>query len=235
MQGGGLDKKFNFLEGEVLLINKPYRWTSFYVIRQLRKICNIKKIGHSGTLDPLATGLLVLCTGKFTKKLNEFIGLDKEYIAEITLGATTPTYDLESEPQNFKSYNHINPSEIEKVLNTFVGNIQQLPPIHSAIKKDGKPLYESARKGIEVEVEPRNVRIYSIKILEITLPKIKIEVHCSSGTYIRSLAFDIGEKLEVGGYLSNLKRTKIGNFSIENAWNMNELEESIKQSSSAIQ
>ncbi|MGL6022370.1 MAG: tRNA pseudouridine(55) synthase TruB [Chitinophagaceae bacterium] len=223
------DKKFNFSEGEILLINKPYGWTSFYVIRQLRKICNIKKIGHSGTLDPLATGLLLLCTGKFTKKLNQFIGFDKEYIAEITLGATTSTYDLESEPQHHTPYDHLTTSQIEEVLQGFVGNIQQLPPMYSAIKKDGKPLYKSARQGIKIQVEPRNIHIYSIRILDIYLPKIKVLVYCSSGTYIRSLAFDIGAKLGVGGYLSNLERTKMGDFFIQNAWNINELEEAIKR------
>ncbi|MGL4347135.1 MAG: tRNA pseudouridine(55) synthase TruB [Chitinophagaceae bacterium] len=223
------DKKFNFSEGEILLINKPYGWTSFYVIRQLRKICNIKKIGHSGTLDPLATGLLLLCTGKFTKKLNQFIGFDKEYIAEITLGATTSTYDLESEPQHHTSYDHLTTLQIEEVLQGFVGNIQQLPPMYSAIKKDGEPLYKSARQGIKIQVEPRNIRIDSIRILDISLPKIKVLVYCSSGTYIRSLAFDIGAKLGVGGYLSNLERTKIGDFFIQNAWNINELEEAIKR------
>src|SRR5690242_4111404 len=181
-----------YSEGQVLLINKPYDWTSFDVVRKIRNLVKIKKVGHAGTLDPLATGLLILCTGKFTKRINEYMAQEKEYTGTFTLGAVTPTYDLESEPQDHKSFQHITEEDIRNATQQFMGDIQQLPPAHSAIKVDGKRLYELARKGKEVKLEPRNVRIAEFEITNIEMPVVSFRVVCSTGTYIRSLAHDMG-------------------------------------------
>ena len=224
--------KATFEAGRVLLIDKPLDWTSFDVIRKLRNIIKIKKIGHAGTLDPLATGLLIVCTGKFTKKINEYMAQVKEYTGTITLGATTPTYDLESEPENFKSLDHITESIIQGTIENFKGSIQQVPPIHSAIKINGKRVYALARKGIEVKLEPRTVHIYEFEITNIELPKIEFKVVCGTGTYIRSLANDFGEILGCGGYLSSLRRTKIGDFNVDDAIKFDTLSENIQASSS---
>ena len=206
-----------YAEGKVLLIDKPLHWTSFDVVRKLRSILQIRKIGHAGTLDPLATGLLIVCTGKFTKKINEYMAQKKEYTGSITLGAITPTFDLESEPEQFKELTGITDELIYETTAQFTGAIQQLPPIYSAIKKEGVALYELARKGIEVKLEPRNVTIHSFEITAINLPVIEFKVVCSTGTYIRSLANDFGAVLGCGGYLSSLRRTKIGDFEAADA------------------
>ena len=206
-----------YLEGKVLLIDKPLRWTSFDIVKKVRILTRVIKIGHAGTLDPLATGLLIVCTGSFTKQINNYMGLSKEYSGTMVLGATTPTYDLESEPENFKSIQHLTKEEIEKATLPFVGEILQMPPQHSAIKKDGKRLYESARKGIEVKVDPRKVNIISFEITHIDLPTIGFKVVCSTGTYIRSLVKDFGDALQVGAYMSSLRRTKIGDFEVAKA------------------
>lgn len=209
--------------GQVLLIDKPLNWTSFQVVNKLRwkirKKFNLKKIkvGHAGTLDPLATGLLIICTGKFTKKIEEYQGQIKEYTGEITLGATTPSYDLETEVNEFFSIEHITEALILKTAKMFEGEIQQKPPIFSAVKKDGIRLYEYARKGESAEIKYRTITIKSFEITKINLPKIGFKVVCSKGTYIRSLAFDFGKALSSGAYLSKLRRTKIGNFCVENA------------------
>src|SRR5687767_777742 len=166
----------DFEEGQLLLINKPLEWTSFDVVQKLRNIIKIKKIGHAGTLDPLASGLLILCTGKFTKRINEYMAKEKEYTGTITLGATTPTYDLESEPQNFTEYQSVSPEQIEAVTKLFTGDILQVPPAHSAIKKDGKRVYELARKGQEVKLDPRPVTISTYEITKIELPVIHFRV-----------------------------------------------------------
>jgi len=213
-----------FEEGKVLLINKPLRWTSFDVIRKIRGLIKIKKVGHAGTLDPLATGLLIVCTGKFTKTINEYMAQQKEYTGTITLGATTPTYDLESEPQNFKRFDHITKEDLEQTAQSFTGRILQTPPIHSAIKKEGKRVYELARQGVDVKLEPRPVTILEFEIVKIDLPVVEFRVVCSTGTYIRSLANDFGEKLGCGGYLSSLCRTRIGNFLLEDAMSMEQFE-----------
>jgi tRNA pseudouridine55 synthase len=205
------------LEGKALLIDKPLRWTSFDVIRKLRSIFRIKKIGHAGTLDPLATGLLIVCTGKLTKKINEYMGMPKRYVATITLGFVTPTYDLESEPEQPKPVEDITVEKIEAVLQQFTGPIMQVPPAHSAIKQDGKRVYELARAGKEVKLEPRPVTIYEVKMLRFELPEIELDIACSTGTYIRSLAHDIGQALGCGAYLSALRRTAIGGFTVEEA------------------
>jgi tRNA pseudouridine55 synthase len=211
--------KNSYEEGQVLLIDKPLRSTSFDMIRKIRKAIKIKKVGHAGTLDPLATGLLIICTGKFTKKINEYMGQEKEYIGTITLGAVTPTYDLESEPGNFKPYDHLTEEVIRTATIPFTGEILQVPPAHSAIKKDGKRLYELARMGQEVKPDPRKITIKEFEITNIDLPVVSFKVVCSTGTYIRSLANDFGAALGCGGYLSSLRRTRIGNFSVEDCSN----------------
>lgn len=209
-----------FAEGKMLLIDKPLRWTSFDAVAKIRSLIKIKKVGHAGTLDPLATGLLIICTGKFTKKINEYMAQEKEYTGTITIGATTPTYDLESEPGNFKPYTHISAEQMMQATDFFKGEIMQLPPMHSAIKVGGKPLYKSARKGVEVKVEPRKVTIKTFEITKLELPDIHFRIVCSTGTYIRSLAFDYGQQLGCGAYLSSLRRTRIGDYKVEDAITM---------------
>lgn len=204
-------------EGKVLLIDKPLEWTSFDVVRKIRNTLKIKKVGHAGTLDPLATGLLIVCTGKFTKKINEYMAQEKEYTGTFTLGATTPTYDLESEPENFQSIEHISEEMILEIAKSFLGETQQIPPIHSAIKQKGKPVYLMARKGQDVVLEPRRIFISEFEITEMALPKIAFKVVCTTGTYIRSLAHDFGAKLGCGAHLSGLRRTRIGDFKVEDA------------------
>ncbi|HSV10083.1 MAG TPA: tRNA pseudouridine(55) synthase TruB [Hanamia sp.] len=216
-----------FAEGKVLLIDKPLEWTSYDVIRKLRKIINIKKIGHAGTLDPLATGLLIVCTGKFTKKINEYMAQEKEYTGTITLGAVTPTYDRESEPENVTSLNGITEEMIKEKTKQFTGEILQTPPIHSAIKQNGKPVYLMARKGMEVILEPRKVTIKEFEITNVELPVVSFKVVCTTGTYIRSLANDFGVALGCGGYLSELRRTRIGNFKVEDAVTMEEFKSTV--------
>lgn len=213
-----------YLEGKAILIDKPLHWTSFDVVRKLRSILQIKKIGHAGTLDPLATGLLIVCTGKFTKKINEYMVAEKEYTGTITLGAVTPTYDLESLPEQQKDYSFITTELLQENTKQFIGAIEQFPPIYSAIKKDGVALYELARRGVEVELKARNITISTFEITEINLPVVQFKVICSTGTYIRSLANDFGAALGCGGYLSSLRRTRIGEFKVEDAISMEELE-----------
>jgi tRNA pseudouridine55 synthase len=222
-----MQEKNVFEEGRVLLINKPFRWTSFDVIRKIRNLIKIKKVGHAGTLDPLATGLLIVCTGKFTKKINEYMAQEKEYTGTITLGAITPTFDLESEPQNFKPIEHISGEQLQRVAQSLTGAILQIPPIHSAIKKEGKRVYELARRGVDVKLEPRPVTISEFEIIKVDLPNVEFRVVCSTGTYIRSLANDFGEALGCGGYLSSLCRTRIGNFLLKDAMSIEQLEMSI--------
>lgn len=222
------EKNNVFAEGKVLLIDKPFRWTSFDVVRKIRNLIRIKKVGHAGTLDPLATGLLIVCTGKFTKKINEYMAQEKEYTGTITLGAVTPTYDLESKPQDFKSIDDISIERLQQAAQSLTGNILQTPPIHSAIKKEGKRVYELARKGIEVKLEARPVTISELEFVKVDLPNVQFRVVCSTGTYIRSLANDFGEALGCGGYLSSLRRTRIGNFLLKDAISVTQFEEEIK-------
>lgn len=210
------------------MIDKPLEWTSFDVVRKIRSTLRIKKVGHAGTLDPLATGLLIVCTGKFTKKINEYMAQEKEYTGSFTLGATTPTYDLESTPGNFADYDSITTEQLRQATVPFTGSIQQIPPAHSAIKKDGKRVYELARKGIEVVLEPRTVHIHTFEITHIALPVVGFRVVCSTGTYIRSLANDYGKALGCGAYLSSLRRTRIGNFNVNDAMNVEQFVESVK-------
>lgn len=213
----------DFKDGQVLLIDKPLHWTSFQVVNKIRwhirQKYHIKKIkvGHAGTLDPLATGLLILCTGKFTKQIETYQAQTKEYTGEITLGATTPSYDLETEINQKFPIEHITENLIYKTAKQFEGEINQKPPIFSAIKKDGKKLYELAREGKTTEIKFRKITIEAFEITKIDLPKVEFRVVCSKGTYIRSLAFDFGKALNSGAYLSKLRRTKIGDFNVENA------------------
>ena len=218
-----------FLEGKVLLLDKPIGWTSFNMVQKVRHLTKVSKVGHAGTLDPLATGLLIICTGKFTKQINNYMGMTKEYAGSMVIGATTPTYDLESEPENFQSIDHITEEQIKDATRQFVGDILQMPPQHSAIKKDGKRLYESARQGIEIKVDPRPITIESFEITHIQLPQIDFKVVCSTGTYIRSLVKDFGETLGVGAYMSALRRTKIGAFDVDDAMQWENLQKDIEQ------
>jgi tRNA pseudouridine55 synthase len=217
-----------FALGKVLLIDKPFHWTSFDVVRKVRYLVKTKKVGHAGTLDPLATGLLIICTGKFTKKINEYMAQEKEYTGTITLGATTPTFDLESEPQDFKPFEHLTLTQLEEATHSFTGEIQQVPPIHSAIKKDGKRVYELARKGVEVKLEPRTITINAFDIVKVEGAVVHFRVVCSTGTYIRSLANDYGEKLGCGGHLSSLRRTRIGAFTVKEAQTVEAFDQEIK-------
>ena len=213
----------DFKNGQVLLIDKPLKWTSFQVVNKLRweirQRFNIKKIkvGHAGTLDPLATGLLIICTGKQTKEINIYQGQIKEYTGIFTIGATTPSYDLETEVDKTYSIDHISEELLQETTKQFLGDIQQKPPIFSAIKKDGKRLYELARKGETTEIKARTVTISEFEITKINLPEVEFRVVCSKGTYIRSLAYDFGLALDSGAHLSALRRTKIGGFSVDNA------------------
>lgn len=221
----------SFEDGQVLLINKPLGWTSFEVVRTIRNLVKIKKVGHAGTLDPLATGLLILCTGKFTKRISEFMAQEKEYTGTITLGSVTPTFDLESKPQDSKEYSHITVQLILEATKKFTGEIMQVPPAYSAIKKDGIRMYDRARKGIEVVLEPRRVIIKEFEIVSVSMPVVHFRVVCSTGTYIRSLAFDFGKELGCGGHLSSLCRTRIGSFSLDRSLNMESIKESLTQHS----
>lgn len=218
-----------FEEGKVLLINKPLYWTSFDAVRKIRNLVRTKKVGHAGTLDPLATGLLIICTGKFTKKINEYMAQEKEYTGSFTLGATTPTYDLESEPVNPRSTGDISNEQIIAATAGFKGEIMQVPPAHSAIKLEGKRVYELARKGKEVKLEPRKVTVHAFDITRIEMPVVYFRVVCSTGTYIRSLAHDFGQALGCGAYLSSLCRTRIGQFKLEDAMTIEGFSEEINR------
>jgi tRNA pseudouridine55 synthase len=222
-----------YLEGQVILINKPLTWTSFQAVNKLkfllRKKLDLKKfkIGHAGTLDPLATGLLVICTGKFTKKITEIQIQPKEYLGIITLGSTTPSYDLETEINQIYEINHITNTMILDCAKSFEGEIMQKPPIYSALKKEGVRLYELARNNETVEITARPTTIYSFKISKIEMPNVHFIINCSKGTYIRSIAYDFGITLHSGAHLSALTRTKIGDYSIENAISPDEFEKKL--------
>lgn len=224
-----LSKQENFLAGQVILIDKPLEWTSFDVVKKIRNLIRIKKVGHAGTLDPLATGLLILCTGKKTKSIESFMAEEKEYTGTFTIGQTTPTYDLESEPSEALDISGISNEHLEAARKNFIGQIEQLPPMHSAIKVDGKRLYEHARKGETIERKTRSVNISEFELTKVDLPIISFRVVCSKGTYIRSLANDFGESLGVGAHLSSLRRTRIGDFSVEHAYNLEELVQQLKE------
>ncbi len=214
----------DFLNGQILLIDKPLTWSSFQAVNKLKYVLKKRydlpkkfKIGHAGTLDPLATGLLIICTGKFTKKITEIQSQEKEYTGTITVGATTPSYDLETEIDATFPTAHITDALIKVTTQQFLGEIDQKPPVFSAIKKDGKRLYEHARAGEEVEIKARKTTIYEFEITRIQLPEIDFRIKCSKGTYIRSIAYDFGIALQSGGHLTALRRTKIGDYDVNNA------------------
>jgi tRNA pseudouridine55 synthase len=226
-----LKKNYNFAEGELLLVNKPYGWTSFDVVGKLRNSFKpLKlKVGHAGTLDPLATGLLIVCTGKMTKQIDTFQAEEKEYTGTMILGATTPSYDMETNPDQRFDIGQLTREQIENACSQFTGDIQQYPPAHSAIKIDGERLYEKARRGEDVELRLRNVTITEFEITRIELPEVDFRVTCSKGTYIRSLVHDFGKALNNGAYLSALRRTRSGNYKIEDASEVMELVSIIKE------
>lgn len=220
----------DFIEGEILYIDKPLNWTSFRLVRVVRaKICQrlkIKKlkVGHAGTLDPLATGVMILCTGKKTKQIEELQAHVKEYVAEIKLGATTPSFDLETEVDEEFPIDHITKEKVQEVLQQFIGNIEQVPPVYSAVKVDGKRAYQYARDNEEIELKPKLLVIDSIELMDYNLPTITIRVVCSKGTYIRALARDIGSALHSGAHLSGLTRTRIGEVTLANCLRMEDMD-----------
>lgn len=220
-------------DGVLFLVDKPLNWTSFDVVNKLRyklkHTFGLKKVkvGHAGTLDPLATGLLLVCAGKYTKSIDQLVSESKQYITTIKLGATTATYDAEVEEENHTSLHNISNEQILNVVSKFVGKIDQVPPIYSAIKVDGQTAYSLARRGKDIELAARPIEILSIECNDISLPHISLDIHCSKGTYIRSLAHDIGQKLEVGGYLTQLRRTAIGDYHINGAVDIEVLADAI--------
>lgn len=223
-----LTTKENFAAGQVLLVDKPLEWTSFDIVKKIRNAIRIKKVGHAGTLDPLATGLLIVCTGKKTKSIEGFMADEKEYTGTFTIGQTTPTYDLESDVENETDFSHITEADLEKAKAPFTGSFDQVPPIYSAIKVKGTRLYELARRGEDIKLQPRPVTISEFEITKVDLPQVHFRVVCSKGTYIRSLAHDFGQELGVGAHLSALRRTRIGAFKVEDAYTIEKLIDTIR-------
>ncbi|MGA7719632.1 MAG: tRNA pseudouridine(55) synthase TruB [Ignavibacteriaceae bacterium] len=209
--------KFDFQSGEVILIDKPIGWSSFKVVYKIRQAVKVKKVGHAGTLDPLASGLLIICTGRMTKEITKYQDFEKTYTGTITLGKTSPSMDLETELSATNSTVGISEKSIYEARDSFIGKIAQIPPMYSAIKINGESLYKIARKGKVIERMPREITVYSFSIKNISLPSIDFEIVCSKGTYIRTIANDFGEKLGCGGLLSALRRTKIGIYDIEDS------------------
>ncbi len=223
-----LTKAENFQKGQVLLIDKPLEWTSFDVVKKIRYLIKIKKIGHAGTLDPLASGLLILCTGKRTKSIEQFMADEKEYTGSFTLGQVTDSYDLESEPSAPVDISHLSEETIRAATLPFTGQIEQVPPMHSAIKVDGKRVYKLARQGKSIELKSRTVTISEFEIVKLDLPRVDFRVVCSKGTYIRSLANDFGKALGVGAHLSALRRTRIGEQNVKDAWKLTDFIDHVK-------
>lgn len=226
---------YDFIAGATLLVDKPNGWTSFDVVNKIRYKLRHRlgvrkiKVGHAGTLDPMATGLLIICTGKATKTLNRLQNLDKTYTGTLRLGATTPSFDAETHIDQTYPYEHITHEDIEAARHSFIGSIQQVPPVFSAIKVDGQPLYKRARRGEKVEVAARSVNIYELTFTRIELPEIDFCVRCSKGTYIRSLAHDLGQALNSGAYLTALCRTRIGPYQLSDAWNLENLVDALEE------
>ncbi|MCT4590201.1 MAG: tRNA pseudouridine(55) synthase TruB [Carboxylicivirga sp.] len=222
-----------FREGQVLLINKPLEWTSFDIVNKIRlslkRYLGIKKIkvGHAGTLDPLATGLVIVCTGRATKQIDQFLGMDKQYIADVRLGATTPSFDLETEVDKTFPFEHITQEAIHNTIDSFRGEIEQVPPMFSALKVKGRKLYELARQGKEVELKARKITISELNLLEWEGQNLKLDVSCSKGTYIRSLARDLGYELESGGHLTGLIRTRIGPYQLSESLSIVDFEKNL--------
>ena len=229
----GISSETNFEEGQVLLFHKPLRWSSFDVVKKVRNIikktCNIKKIkvGHAGTLDPLADGLLIICTGKFTKRIEEIQSQKKIYTGQLSIGETTPSYDGETEVNKTFEISHINDDLLIETCKEFEGKIMQKPPVFSALKRGGKRLYQHAREGTNIEIKAREVEIEKFEITKINIPKIEFKVSCGKGTYIRSLAHDFGRKLKCGAYLTSLRREQIGNFKLDSAYTIDRFQEKI--------
>ena len=220
---------FKFEEGEIILVDKPLGWTSFDVVRKIRNIIHIKKVGHAGTLDPLATGLLIVCTGKMTKMLNDFQMMPKEYTGTFVIGQTTPSYDLETAVTEKKSIEHIHDDDILRTIGSFKGEIMQVPPAHSAVKMDGSPVYKKARSGQEVKLKPRKVTVIDLEITDIQKPRVRFYLKCSKGFYVRSLAHDFGKALGTGAYLSDLRRIKIGKYSVDDALTIENFEKNVNE------
>ncbi|WP_347156802.1 tRNA pseudouridine(55) synthase TruB [Pontibacter chitinilyticus] len=216
---------YNFETGEVLLLNKPLDWTSFDVVKKVRNIIRVKKVGHAGTLDPLASGLLILCTGKYTKRIDEIQGQEKEYIGTIILGQTTPSYDRETEVTETRDISHLTEASIKAAAASFVGTIEQVPPIYSAVMVDGKRAYDLARKGKSAELKPRTITIQAFDITALEGETISFKIVCSKGTYIRSLAHDLGQQLGCGAFLGSLVRTRIGEYKLEDALTIEAIQE----------
>jgi len=222
-------KKFDFIQGELLVLNKPIDWTSFDLVNKVRNmLCRLMKIkklkiGHAGTLDPKATGVMILCSGKSTKQIDEIQADEKEYIALLKIGATTPSFDLETEEDAQFETSHVTKELVEQVLPRFIGFIEQIPPAFSAIKVGGKRAYKFARKGVDVELKSKSLVIKEIELLRYEMPEIELRIVCSKGTYIRALARDIGLALDSGAYLTGLKRTRIGEFTIDQSLDLKEL------------
>lgn len=219
----------DFLAGQVLLIDKPLDWTSFDVVKKVRNAIKVKKVGHAGTLDPLATGLLILCTGKMTKQIETYQAQEKEYTGSMILGKTTPSYDLGSEPDATYPTEHITEEMVREKAATFVGTIEQIPPAFSAIKKNGQRLYELARKGKAVQADPRQVTIHEFEITRVALPEVDFRVVCSKGTYIRSLVVDLGKALDSGATMTGLRRTRIGEYHVDDALDVVEYTDHIRK------
>ena len=223
----------DFAKGEVLLVDKPLRWTSFDVVNKIRNALKKKygkiKVGHAGTLDPLATGLLIICTGKLTKQIDLYQAQEKEYTGTILLGATTPTLDAEMAPDRIYPTDHVTPEMIKNAALKFIGDIEQMPPMFSALKVGGETAYKAAREGRELELKPRLVTINEFELTNIALPEVSFRVVCSKGTYIRSLARDLGTALGSGAYLTSLRRTRIGDFRVEDAWELQKLGEKLAE------
>ena len=223
-----------YLEGAILYIDKPLTWTSFDVVNKIRKSLKYHlgiqkiKVGHAGTLDPLATGLVIICTGKATKQIMQYQDMDKEYTAQVRLGATTPSFDLETEVDKSYPWEHITQEQIEKALSDFTGEQEQMPPIYSAKSVDGKRAYVMARKGKRVELKPQKIHISRLELLSVKLPDLSLQVECSKGTYIRSLARDLGEKLDSGAHLTGLRRTRIGPYELDRAISIENFENNLK-------
>jgi tRNA pseudouridine55 synthase len=217
---------FDYTQGAAFLINKPKGWSSFEVVKSLRKCLDLRKIGHAGTLDPMATGLLILCCGDGTRTVSEFQEASKKYVGEIVFGSATPSHDAETVPDHRSAFDHLTRDIIQQALDEhFTGQIIQIPPMYSALKHNGTPLYKLARKGKEVKRKPRQVIIHDVKILECNLPRLELYIHCSKGTYIRSIANDLADKLETAGHLIGLKRTAIGDYSSDDALSIKQLKE----------
>lgn len=227
-------RNFDFENGEMLLIDKPQNWTSFDVVKKLRYAIKVKKIGHAGTLDPLATGLLIICTGKFTKKIDEYQGMNKTYEGVIEIGKTTPSYDLETEFNSELGYAGVSVDELEKAARLQTGEFDQMPPIFSAIKVNGKRAYKSARNNEDLKMKARPVAIESFELTKIALPEVYFKIVCSKGTYIRSMAHDFGTQLGCGAYLKSLRRTAIGSYSVDAAYELQNFISGIQRENSEI-